>query len=61
MEMEMRIIKNTKKDPEKKHMKGIEIFLKKKKTKYEEKSKTAIKTSLKKKQPIRLYEKMFST
>ena len=42
-------------------MKDIEIFLKKKKTKYEEKSKTDIKISLKKKQPIRVYEKIFST
>ena len=55
------IIKNTKKDSEKKHMKDIEIFRKKKKTKSEEKSKTDIKISLKKKQPIRVYEKIFST
>ena len=36
--MEINIIKNTKKDPKKKHVKGIKTFLKKKKTKHKEKS-----------------------
>ena len=37
------MIKNTKKDSEKKHVKDIKIFLKKKKTKSEKKSETDIK------------------
>ena len=43
------IIKNTKKDPEKKHVKDIKIFLEKKKTKGEKRFDTDIKIFLKNK------------
>ena len=45
----MNIIKNTKKDSEKKHVKHIKIFLNKKKTKCEKKLKRGIKILMKKK------------
>ena len=45
----MNIIKNTKKDSEKKHVKSTKILLKKKKTKTEKRSETDIKIFLKNK------------